>query len=103
LRQNLWPPFLFTIFAGHLHFDKKNWKKEFLFLMLPSSSRAGRPNPEIYLLLDHFIQSEVGLSKFFRFRQRAGEGLPDFPWYMIPKPGKTYQMNTNVPNGHKIS
>jgi hypothetical protein len=37
-------------------------------------------------------------------------GLPDFYWYMIPKPGKVYQMNTkctkctqNVPNGHKIS
>jgi hypothetical protein len=29
--------------------------------------------------------------------------LPDFSWYMIPKPEKMYQMNTNVPNGHKIS
>jgi hypothetical protein len=32
-----------------------------------------------------------------------GPGLPDFSWYMIPKPEKMYQLIKNAPNGHKIS
>jgi hypothetical protein len=30
-------------------------------------------------------------------------GLPDFSWYMIPKPEKCTKLTQNVPNGHKIS
>jgi hypothetical protein len=33
----------------------------------------------------------------------SGPGMPDFSWEVIPKPEKMYQMNTKVPNGHKIS
>jgi hypothetical protein len=33
-----------------------------------------------------------------------GVGLPDFSWYVIPKPEKVYQINTKcTKNGHKIS
>jgi hypothetical protein len=28
-------------------------------------------------------------------------GLPDFSWYMIPKPEKYTKLTQNVPNGHK--
>jgi hypothetical protein len=33
----------------------------------------------------------------------AAAGLPDFCWCVLPKPEKMYQINKNVPNGHKVS
>jgi hypothetical protein len=30
-------------------------------------------------------------------------GLPDFSWYVIPKPEKCTKSTQNVPNSHKIS
>jgi hypothetical protein len=30
-------------------------------------------------------------------------GLPDFSWYMIPKPEKCTKGGQNVPNSHRIS
>jgi hypothetical protein len=30
-------------------------------------------------------------------------GLPDFCWYVIPKPEKCTKSTQNIPNGHKIS
>jgi hypothetical protein len=30
-------------------------------------------------------------------------GLPDFSWYMIPKPEKCTKGTQTIPNGHKIS
>jgi hypothetical protein len=35
-------------------------------------------------------------------RQRRS-GLPDFSWYVIPKPEKCTKWTQNVPNGHKFS
>jgi hypothetical protein len=33
---------------------------------------------------------------------RLPPGLPDFPWYNVPKWGKMFQMIARLPNGHKI-
>jgi hypothetical protein len=58
--------------------------------------------------------SEAHSSRHFsivaiRYRVQRRPGLPDFSWYMIPKPEKMYQKDSkctkwiqNVPNGHKI-
>jgi hypothetical protein len=37
------------------------------------------------------------------FRHPDAAGLPDFSWYMIPKPEKCTKWTHNVPNVHKIS
>jgi hypothetical protein len=35
--------------------------------------------------------------------ERPEPGLPDFSWYVIPKPYKSTKCTQNVPNGHELS
>jgi hypothetical protein len=63
---------------------------------------------QIWLHKTFSTRPSIRDSSFWRGMPRP-PGLPDFSWYIIPKRGKMYQMNTkctewlkNIPNGCKI-